>query len=1105
MADASESDPEDTRERGGPDSDAPSCNDRSDRTADDGRAVASMENFLGLNKGASASDLTSAGTDALAACAAEIEGYEVLEELGRGGMGVVFKARQRRPDRLVALKVIRGGAAGGDALVRFRTEAEVVAGLQHPNIVQVHAVGEHNGAAFFSMEFCAGGSLARQLKGAPLAPAAAAALAEVLARAMHAAHRAGVVHRDLKPGNVLLTADGVPKVADFGLAKRLEDDSSQTNSGAVLGTPSYMSPEQADGEAKSVGPAADVYALGAILYELLTGRPPFRGPRVLDTLEQVRSQEPAPPRGLQPKTPRDLETICLKCLQKAPRQRYESAESLADDLRRFQEGRSIRARPVGPAERAWRWCRREPLAAGSSALAVACAALLLAGAFWYAARLGQAQGDLVAAKARADAAQEVADTQQYSALLNGARQRIMQQRPGWTWDALADLAQAARLNVAVRQPAELRTEAAACLSGVDVRLTRTLAEGFPAVRPAFHPDGRLLAVGGVKASAWTSCSIRIIDITSGETVHELSFSPNMAWQIRRGVQDGVRCLAFSPDGRRLVAGMRSGLLHRWDFTREPPELTSWQGRADEVTLVAFSPDGESLYGCGPDDRVKRWPAAAPCDNPPTYEHAENGQLVVGPNGDWAATEAGGKIFFLDPKTLLPQGRSFAAPAGRLAAGPDGRVIAAGGDGTLQLIDVADGGVLRTFRAPNRETANDGRITDVAFSPDGALLASSSAVTGRFQLWDVASGQLLADQVAGGDCYLAFRPDGRALAVAAKDRTLLFEVGGLRQEAIVGLQTRPVVDAVISPDGRKAACLAHVGPGVGEATLWSPTEAVPVETDAAPGRREDLRLGPDSRWPTSLLNDDPKKLAFDRPGVRLAVAQSDDAAVFVTDAPAPALRLPVGRSQALCFDGDGRLWTASASEVRAWSLPDGRETAHWSNAAAKVLTGLDTVKALAGGRRRVLAGGRDGGLRLLAADGTEQAAWHLSGGEIQVTALTEDETLAAVGSENGALHVLRLPGGESLPGARPHDDAVTAVTFAGNLLASGSRDRTVRLWLCSDDAVEELLTLREPGPVDAVSFSADGKRLAVLVHGERAVRVWRLDLLRQSLSEMGLDW
>ncbi len=291
-----------------------------------------------------------------------VPGYEILGELGRGGMGVVYKAKQVALNRVVALKMILGGAhAGPDELVRFRTEAEAVAQLQHPNIVQVYDVGECEGRPFFSLEFVEGGSLDQKLNRKAQKAKEAAALVEILARAMHSAHDKGIVHRDLKPANVLLTADGTPKIADFGLAKRLADDSGQTQSGSVMGTPSYMAPEQAAGRVEDMGPATDVYALGAILYDALTGRPPFKGATVVDTLNQVRNDEPMPPSRLQPRVPRDLETICLKCLQKSPRKRYVSAEALAEDLRRFLAGEPILARPMGRAERMWRWCRRNPL------------------------------------------------------------------------------------------------------------------------------------------------------------------------------------------------------------------------------------------------------------------------------------------------------------------------------------------------------------------------------------------------------------------------------------------------------------------------------------------------------------------------------------------------------------------------------------------------------------------------------------------------------------------------------------------------------------------------------------------------------------------------
>jgi serine/threonine-protein kinase len=280
-----------------------------------------------------------------------VPGYEILAELGRGGMGVVYKARQVKLDRVVALKMVLSGEHAGRAeLARFRIEAEAVARLQHPNIVQVFEVGEAGGRPFFSLEFCPGGSLAERLRGTPLPALEAARLVETLARAMDAAHRAGVVHRDLKPANVLLSADGTPKVTDFGLAKRLHDSAGQTATGAVLGTASYMAPEQAEAR-KDVGPAADVYALGAILYECLTGRPPFQAATTLDTILQVVSDDPVPPRQLNPAVPRDLGAVCSKCLQKDPRRRYEGARALADDLACFAEGDPVAAGQSGLLDR----------------------------------------------------------------------------------------------------------------------------------------------------------------------------------------------------------------------------------------------------------------------------------------------------------------------------------------------------------------------------------------------------------------------------------------------------------------------------------------------------------------------------------------------------------------------------------------------------------------------------------------------------------------------------------------------------------------------------------------------------------------------------------
>jgi serine/threonine protein kinase len=350
----------------------------------------------------------------------QIGNYTILGELGRGGMAVVYKARQQHPERFVALKVLLAGRhSGSERQARFRAEADAIARLRHPHIVQVFEAGEHDGLPYLALEFCEGGSLAQRLGGAPLSPRQSPDLVEPLARAVQHAHDAGVVHRDLKPANVLLQfsildfgfsieedrlASGpdrqseiqnpkskiqnlVPKITDFGLARWERPELTAT--GAVLGTPSYMAPEQAEGKS-DVGAVADVYALGAILYELLTGRPPFQGATPLETLEQVRHQEPVPPRHFQPGVPRDLETICLKCLQKEPARRYASAGALADDLLRFRQGRPVQARPVSAAQRTWRWARRNPLWASTLA---GIAGLLLAvavGASWMTWKLNMA-------------------------------------------------------------------------------------------------------------------------------------------------------------------------------------------------------------------------------------------------------------------------------------------------------------------------------------------------------------------------------------------------------------------------------------------------------------------------------------------------------------------------------------------------------------------------------------------------------------------------------------------------------------------------------------------------------------------------------------------
>ena len=407
-----------------------------------------------------------------------IADYEVEGLLGRGGMGVVYKARHRGLNRVVALKMLIAGAyAGSPERARFQREAEAIASLQHPNIVAIHDVGDHEGRPYFTMEYVEGGSLAQALAGTPQPARRSAALLITLAEAVQAAHHAGIMHRDLKPSNILLTADGTPKVADFGLARHFEAAPELTWSGARIGTPSYMAPEQVIGKTGSIGPAADIYALGALLYEMLTGRPPFRGESATDTQRQVVHDEPVSPSRLNTKVPRDLETICLKCLSKEPQRRYASAAALGDDLRRFADGRPIVARPVGRAERLWRWGRRNPTAAALVATALAFVALACGGGVWIvqqrARRDGELRSDVGTAVVQAASLRRGFHFREARELLEQARRRLepagpedLRRRVG---KGRADLDLAERLDAA-------RIEAAALVGGI---------HGLPGAEPPY--------------------------------------------------------------------------------------------------------------------------------------------------------------------------------------------------------------------------------------------------------------------------------------------------------------------------------------------------------------------------------------------------------------------------------------------------------------------------------------------------------------------------------------------------------------------------------------------------------------------------------------------
>jgi hypothetical protein len=432
---------------------------------------------------------------------------------------------------------------------RLRAEAETIARLRHPDVVQIHGVAEAAGVPFLELEYLPGGSLADALDGAPRPAAEAARLIEAVARAVGEGHRLGIVHRDLKPSNVLLTADGEPKVGDFGLARWLTSDVRLTHTGQLVGTPCYMAPEQAEPSASEIGPAADVYSLGAILYELLTGHPPFRAATTFQTLDFVRSREPVPPRRLQPVAPRDLETICLKCLQKDPGRRYPGAESLADDLGRFVRGRPILARPTGVAERAWKWARRHPAVAALSAALMTTAALALVLVSW------QWRRAEVEAAAEARAHAEALRGQAELALDHG---RALSEQ-GEIGQGMLWLARSLRLAAEAGDGA-LDHAARVNLADWSARLGRPLAKlrtPAPARDLAFRPDGwALVALGDDGAlHCWDTGTWR-------------EARPPGPCEARETGVDLVGPVAFDPcGGGTLIVFDRAGRGHFWDAVR----------------------------------------------------------------------------------------------------------------------------------------------------------------------------------------------------------------------------------------------------------------------------------------------------------------------------------------------------------------------------------------------------------------------------------------------------------------------------------------------------------------------------------------------------------
>lgn len=975
--------------------------------------------------------------------------YEILEEIARGGMGAVYRARQISLDRMVAVKMLLfGSMASKEYVQRFRTEATAAGSLQHPNIVRIHEVGIHLGQQYLVMDFVNGPPLSRLVTHQPLPSRRVAGYLKTIAEAVHYAHEHGILHRDLKPSNVLIDELDQPRITDFGLAKRLAGDSELTVTGQVLGSPSYMPPEQAVAKRGKVSRRSDVYALGATLYHLLTGRAPFVAETVTETLHLLLDTEPVPPRLLNPSVPHDLETVCLKCLEKEPDKRYPTAQAVADELGRFLRDEPITARPISPVGKAGRWCRRKPLVASLTAATALAILIGFVGVTWkgqqarkardlaqlrlYAARMNQAfrawdVGNLDVARALLDTQRPPtgaedhrgADWRWLWALCQSEAKTVLPTQGEWQIFTAEPSPDGRRVATAgyskdiviydLETGAKLRT-----LTGHK----RLLTSGRPL---AFSPDGQRLASASGGVLQWGGkFELLLWDLASGGMTKMEERSASFL------------AVAFSPDGQRLAAASLDGTVGLWD-PQTHSNLATLRGHKGQVYTVAFTPDSRSLYTGGEDGTVRHWDVMTRQEGGSPIEHAlPVGNVAVSPDGHTLAIECWDNYLHLRD---LPSGRTQKlryTPAERCPGShvfsPNGRLLAFSTGNNVRIWDLEANQERTVLRG------STGNIINLRFLPDGRHLVSACEF-GRPLLWDIERPEKLPTLrgFREGVRSMAVSADNRWLAVGSGDfydpqrpaEVLVFDLAS-QQPLLPPLEHPQSVDSLsLTAEGKLLATGCRDG-SVRVFTLPG-GELVRILTNAVTNKRGSLVFSPDGQ---TLVTSS-------------AVPRQFTVWNTATWEATPLLRKPPGEAQNLAFSPDGSLLVTPVNQAgyaMVWNLPAGT-----TNTIIPFKTHARAAVFSADGKMLALNNFSDIGLFAVGAWkplGTLKGHEHVING---VAFAPDGKTLASVAND-GTVRLWSVPGGEEVAVLYDHLSPIEAVAFTpdGHWLISGGRDKTVKL-------------------------------------------------------------